>query len=67
MCNCALRIVVNNELILAKPDLYFMVVIGAGGLQFESRVCKIRYSVADGLPPLRCFSGAVLLGAGQRK
>ena len=33
--------------------------IRAGGLGFDFQVGQIGYSVANGLPPLRCFFGAV--------
>ena len=34
--------------------------IRAGGLGFDSRAGQIKHSVTNGMPPLRCFFGAVL-------
>ena len=36
------------------------IAIGAGGHNFDSRAGQIGSSVANGLPPLRCFFGPIL-------
>ena len=36
------------------------IAVGAESSRFDSRAGRIRHSVANGRPPLRCFFGAVL-------